>query len=301
MTHALAAVGAVAWFCFVVGVAMYAQKPRVLEKSLAVVFALLAGMTFFAPWLLDSTLWPARWECGNWEYGLGAAFIISDLMIFGAYMAFPVVGAAIAYRHRELLPPTGLVASILAFILWCGSGHFLDALMFVWPAYSLVVFTRIMTAIVSWVSVCMLYDARDFLSQYRDPETARRENARLLMEIMARETAVQAAEDSHRRRKAKEEEAERYRGYLESQNKQLGESTKKLREIIHSQEEELQGMRQRSAESGQAIAPVDLDHQMEQYRAMRAQLHDLANAWRAVPSASQQTVQPGSSDSTSFE
>lgn len=286
MTHAIAAIALVAWWNLVTIVSLLTKQTRLIPKAVAVTFALIAGTVLASPWLTDTGLWTRRWDCGEWENGLGEAYILADLLVFAAYVAFPFVGAMIAYKHRELLPPTPLIATILLFIFWCGTGHAVDALMFVWPAYALVVFTRIMTAIVSWVAVCMLYEARDFLTQYKAPENARRLNEQLLAEIKAREVAVAEREIEHKARMLVEEERELYRRSLESQNKQLGRTSAKLREIVHQQQDELEELRTRAHESGQLIAPDDLDHYVEQQQALRKELHDFQDSWRIVPYAS---------------
>jgi hypothetical protein len=41
--------------------------------------------------LLDTNGFPPRWHCGTWTAGHGWLPISSDLAIFGAYVAIPLV------------------------------------------------------------------------------------------------------------------------------------------------------------------------------------------------------------------
>ncbi|WP_168215744.1 hybrid sensor histidine kinase/response regulator [Roseimaritima ulvae] len=114
-------------------------------------FAIEDGSTFFAK-LLDTEDFPARWYCGNWSADLGWLHILSDLAIFGAYFAIPVV---IFYflLNKPDLPFTKAIWLFAAFILSCGIGHLIEAGIFWWPAYRLSGLVKAVTAIVSWATV----------------------------------------------------------------------------------------------------------------------------------------------------
>lgn len=105
--------------------------------------------------LLSTEDFPARWYCGNWTTGHGHLHIISDLAVFGAYLAIPLLIVVIGSRHRQLLshPLAWLFA---AFILCCGLTHLLEASLFWQPWYRLSGVVKALTAIVSWATVIAL-------------------------------------------------------------------------------------------------------------------------------------------------
>lgn len=102
--------------------------------------------------LFDTSDWPPRWHCGNWTDFHGWLYIISDLLIWSAYFAIPL--AILKYISKrgdaKFVRAYFLFA---AFILACGSTHLLDAITFWFPAYRLNALVRLVTGIVSWVTV----------------------------------------------------------------------------------------------------------------------------------------------------
>lgn len=108
---------------------------------------------------------PPRWECGEgWADApwVGWLTIVSDLVIAGSYFAIPVM-LVLAMRMRERRTgdaTPGAVRLVLllfaAFIICCGVGHVLDALLFWWPAYPLVAVWAALTALVSAVTASQM-------------------------------------------------------------------------------------------------------------------------------------------------
>lgn len=105
--------------------------------------------------LFDSSDWPPRWHCGRWTEFHGWLYIISDLLIWSAYFAIPVIIIRYISRRQDarFLRIYFLFA---AFILACGATHFLDAAAFWIPAYRLNALVRLITGILSWVTVFSL-------------------------------------------------------------------------------------------------------------------------------------------------
>lgn len=102
--------------------------------------------------LFDSSDWPPRWHCGNWTGFEGWLYILSDLLIWSAYFAIPVV--IIRYISRKQHPKfVRLYFLFAAFILACGATHFLDAIAFWIPVYRLSALVRFITAAISWTTV----------------------------------------------------------------------------------------------------------------------------------------------------
>ena len=102
--------------------------------------------------LFDTSDWPPRWHCGKWTEFHGWFYIISDLLIWSAYFAIPLV--ILKYITRRV--DTKFVRAYFlfaAFILACGSTHLLDAITFWFPAYRLNALVRFITGVVSWITV----------------------------------------------------------------------------------------------------------------------------------------------------
>ncbi len=105
--------------------------------------------------LFDTSLWPPRWHCGRWSEFHGWLYIISDLLIFSAYFAMPVIIVRyIASRtHARFHKVYFLFA---AFILACGFTHLLDAITFWYPVYRFNALVRFITGVISWTTVYYL-------------------------------------------------------------------------------------------------------------------------------------------------
>lgn len=105
--------------------------------------------------LFDTGDFPARWHCGDWSQAHGWTHIISDVAIFGAYMAIPI---ALVYfiSKRDDVPFPKILWLFAAFILSCGIGHLIEASIFWQPWYRLSGAVKAVTATVSWLTVIAL-------------------------------------------------------------------------------------------------------------------------------------------------
>ncbi len=103
--------------------------------------------TFF-----DISGFPARWHCGSWSEGLGWLTICSDVAIFLAYTAIPLI--IVAYvRQRRDVPFPQVFWLFCAFIFACGTTHLIDAVIFWWPIYPVAGLVKLVTALVSMATV----------------------------------------------------------------------------------------------------------------------------------------------------
>lgn len=102
--------------------------------------------------LLDTSDWPPRWHCGKWTEFHGWLYIISDLLIWSAYFAIPLIILKFVSRRSKARFVRAYFL-FAAFILACGSTHLLDAVTFWFPAYRLNALVRFITGIVSWTTV----------------------------------------------------------------------------------------------------------------------------------------------------
>lgn len=111
--------------------------------------------------LMDTSLWPPRWHCGRWTEFHGWLYIISDLLIFSAYFAMPVI----IVRYMATRAHTRfhrIYFLFAAFILACGFTHFIDALTFWYPVYRFNALIRFITGVISWFTVYSLFRVLPF-------------------------------------------------------------------------------------------------------------------------------------------
>jgi len=119
--------------------------------------------------LFSTAGFPPRWQCGEWTTGHGWLHILSDVAIWSAYYAIPFVLAYVAYRRRDI-PFRLMFWLFAAFILACGTTHLMEALIFWWPAYRLLGFVKLATAIASWGTVIALIPLIPKTLQLRTPD-----------------------------------------------------------------------------------------------------------------------------------
>jgi PAS domain-containing protein len=105
--------------------------------------------------LFDTSSWPPRWHCGLWTDFHGWLYIISDLLIWAAYFAMPLVILKFIAQKKYASFPR-LYFLFAAFILACGLTHLVDAVAFWLPMYRLNAVVLFVTAIISWVTVYYL-------------------------------------------------------------------------------------------------------------------------------------------------
>lgn len=105
--------------------------------------------------IFETSHWPARWHCGEWTQLHGWIHIISDLAIWGAYLAIPFILILFITRRKDF-PFHNVFWLFGAFIFACGTTHWLEAAMFWWPAYRLMGLVKAATALISWATVIAL-------------------------------------------------------------------------------------------------------------------------------------------------
>lgn len=128
--------------------------------------------------LFDTTGFPARWHCGRWSAPLGWLHILSDIAIFGAYMAIPVVLVFFTQQRRDLPKPFPIVFWMFgAFIVACGTTHALEAVIFWHPVYRLAGVVKAATATVSWMTLAFLVPAVPKALALKTPDELKRQIA----------------------------------------------------------------------------------------------------------------------------
>lgn len=118
--------------------------------------------------LFNTSDFPPRWHCGVWTPGHGWLHIVSDLGVWSAYYAIPVILIYVAFRRRDV-PFRSMFWLFGAFILACGTTHLLEAVIFWWPIYRFAGVIKLITAIVSWGTVIALVPIIPQALQLRSP------------------------------------------------------------------------------------------------------------------------------------
>ena len=163
-------------------------------------------MLEFLSKLFDTSDFPARWHCGQWSSFHGWLHIVSDAAVFAAYLAIPVVLAYFVKRRRDV-PFTYVYLLFGGFILACGIGHLLEAVIFWMPIYRVAGVVKLCTAVVSWGTVLALIVV--FPKVLRFPSLAA-VNDDLEKEISQRRYAEEELLQQARALKELNEELERY-------------------------------------------------------------------------------------------
>jgi signal transduction histidine kinase len=129
-------------------------------------------------WLFDSTGLTAHGFCLLWEPGLIWTYAISDTGIALAYFSIPLALAVIARRRRDLVfrPLLWLFA---AFILLCGTTHWLDLLTLWVPAYGLQAVVKAATAAASIFTAVALWRLLPAALTFPSPAQMREANEAL--------------------------------------------------------------------------------------------------------------------------
>ncbi len=112
-------------------------------------------MSSLTSFLFDTSQWPPRWYCGHWTDALGYTHIVSDSLIFLAYFAIPCVLLYFISKVKGFSLERIFILFAL-FIVCCGLGHLIEAIIFYYPVYRFSGLVKALTAIVSWMTVFAL-------------------------------------------------------------------------------------------------------------------------------------------------
>ena len=145
--------------------------------------------------LLETSDWPPRWFCGKWSDFHGWLYIGSDVAIWLAYFIIPVVIIWFVQKRPNVpfLPVFWLFA---AFIIFCGTTHVLDAIIFWWPGYRLSALIRFFTALISFATVFALIRDLPKLLDYKAPtDLTANKHDQLQNELIEKDLEIQALKD----------------------------------------------------------------------------------------------------------
>jgi signal transduction histidine kinase len=125
-----------------------------------------------------------RWICGQWSETLGWLYIISNIATGLAYLSIPILLYKFVKKRKEKLFNKVFVCFIL-FIFFCGTTHLVDAIIFWFPFYRLNAVVLCFTAVISWITVFVLYRFLPIALQYRSPA-----DLQLIIEEQTKDLAI---------------------------------------------------------------------------------------------------------------
>ena len=164
--------------------------------------------------LLESDQFMPRWVCGKWTPFHGWLYIISDLVIFAAYMAIPVAMVYFVRKRWGDLPFRRVFWLFIAFIALCGTTHLMDAIIFYVPHYRLNALVLVATAIVSVVTVVSMAKVMPEALAYKSPLELQQAVDQKTLELNLRVHQLDRMTDRISRKK---EQVERF-AYITSHN-----------------------------------------------------------------------------------
>lgn len=109
-----------------------------------------------------------RWICGQWSDTLGWLYIISNIATGLAYLSIPIFLYKFVKKRKEKVFNKVFICFML-FIFFCGTTHLVDAIIFWFPFYRLNAVVLCMTALISWVTVFVLYRFLPIALEYKSP------------------------------------------------------------------------------------------------------------------------------------
>lgn len=165
-------------------IAENSQKDSLSEAPLEA--SLINETQNFFTSLFDTSMWPARWYCGEWTEFHGWFYILSDVGIWAAYFAIPFILGLFLYKKKNTgLPFPGIFLLFILFILACGLTHLIDAVIFWIPIYKFSALIRFVTATVSIMTVFALVKVTPKVMEYKSPEELERIIHERTMELEA--------------------------------------------------------------------------------------------------------------------
>ena len=131
--------------------------------------------------------------CLLWDPALIWTHVISDALIGLSYFSIPIVIARFLTRRRDV-EFSWVVWMFAAFIMACGTTHFMSILVLWVPAYGLEGILKLATAIVSVITAVALWPLLPRAIAVPSPAQLQRVNAELETRIAERDAALGALE-----------------------------------------------------------------------------------------------------------
>jgi PAS domain S-box-containing protein len=145
--------------------------------------------------LFDTPAFPTQWQSNNWSGFYGVMHILSDLLIWAAFLAIPIIIVRFIIARKKKLTYNVLYILFAAFILTTGFCHLIDAFIFMMPVFKLSAFMKAITAALSWVTVFVLLRILPAAILLKTPqELVEEQKKRMLAEAEAKKKNIQLQE-----------------------------------------------------------------------------------------------------------
>lgn len=178
--------------------------------------------------LIDTRDFPARWHCGNWSQVHGWVHVVSDLAIFGAYAAIPLVLIYFLVHRRDMVFPRVFWLFGL-FIFACGTGHLIEASIFWNPWYRLAGLIKVLTAVVSWMTVVALFRIVPQVLKLPDLAVT---NESLRSEIQRRKVVEEQLRENSRSLDLVNQDLERFNGVMVGREDRILELKTEVNQLL---------------------------------------------------------------------
>jgi hypothetical protein len=157
--------------------------------------------------------------------------ILANLTIALAYVSIPVFLFYFWKKKRQIIPYSYLLLHFGLFITLCGITHLLDACMFWWPAYNLLVTVDVVTAIVSLSILIKLPAAVKYFMEWKTPGEYKRLAESYYSELKLERTLGEDLQNMIRLLEARIKRVEsefKHKGWVDQQTLELEDLQEKL-------------------------------------------------------------------------
>ena len=137
-------------------------------------------LSALSQWLFDTSGLAPHGFCLLWEPGLIWLYAISDTAIAVAYFSIPLALVVVGRRRSDLVFRPLLLWLFAAFIVLCGTTHWLDLLTLWTPLYGLQGLVKATTAIASIFTAVALWWALPYFLALPSVDQLRQANSALL-------------------------------------------------------------------------------------------------------------------------
>lgn len=126
-------------------------------------------MDFFRK-LFDASDFIPRASCGDWPSWMIAAYVTCQIVFGIAYAIIPAAMFLFWRQKRHAIPYPSVQLLFVAFISLCGLSHWLDAAMFYWPAYRVLLVVLVLGAIVSGGTAAVFPFVARYTARMKTPQ-----------------------------------------------------------------------------------------------------------------------------------
>ncbi len=134
-------------------------------------------------------------HCYLWQPEILWLNVLSDIVIGIAYFTIPVVLVTLLLKRKEDIPHANLLGLFGAFILLCGTTHFVGILVVWYPFYEFQGWVKLVTALVSIFTAIRLVPLLPDLLDMPDLKKSYGEASRMVRELTEKNQELQAFYD----------------------------------------------------------------------------------------------------------